>query len=241
MRRPEELVRHDQLPQTVANVGQTCEHGAPEPCGAPADVSIWMDFGVTRHSWRHSWTEWRVLCMDHFLSWELPYNARALPLTEHARKSPDPDPQAATRSKGGSHMRIDETELGKGDEGMAIQDDIRGRVPGFDGTFHGTCIRCFRPTDTGFAIRGVVEAPTALLTLLGIPEDEAAKTMSACSADLFGTPPGTWADGVRDWPFLCCRTCADAVSPYPIPVGLVALGVPLLTDPRWEELPPEDA
>lgn len=123
---------------------------------------------------------------------------------------------------------------------MAIREDISGKTPGLDGTFRGTCIKCFRPTDTGFAIRGVVEAPIALLTLLGIPEHEAEATMSACSADLFGTPPGTWAAGVHDWPFLCCTECAGAIRPNPVPVGLTVLGVPLLTNPKWEEEPPEE-
>src|SRR5438093_328259 len=120
---------------------------------------------------------------------------------------------------------------------MTINDDIRDKIPGLDGTFRGTCIRCFRATDTGFAIRGVVEAPIALLTLLGIPDDEAVKTMSVCSADLFGTPPGTWADGVHDWPFICCSECAGAIRPNPIPVGVIGLGIPLFTNPTWEEPP----
>ena len=83
MRRLEELVRHDELPGEVLNDGQTCEQGAPNPCSSPADVSIWMDFGVHRHSW----TEWTVLCGRHFDPEELPYYARALPLTEYAKET----------------------------------------------------------------------------------------------------------------------------------------------------------
>lgn len=80
MRSFEELVPYDELPAEVENIGQTCEHEAPVPCSAAADVSIWKDFGV--HG--HRWTEWTALCRDHFDPRELPSYARALPLTEYA-------------------------------------------------------------------------------------------------------------------------------------------------------------
>src|SRR3954449_5355217 len=81
MRSFEDLVPYDELPGELVNAGQTCEHGASDVCGAPADISIWKDFGF----YRHRWTETMTLCADHFNSNELPSYGRALPLTERAR------------------------------------------------------------------------------------------------------------------------------------------------------------
>jgi hypothetical protein len=80
MRSFEDLVPHDELPRELIYTGQTCAHGGPQPCGAPADISIWIDYGVHRHRW----TETTTLCSDHFISVKLPSHGRALPIIECA-------------------------------------------------------------------------------------------------------------------------------------------------------------
>ena len=77
-----ELEAHDDLPTVVDNTGKKCEFEVPRPCGAEADVSVWADLGVARHRW----TEWRLLCSDHFDPTELTYYQHPLALSESGRE-----------------------------------------------------------------------------------------------------------------------------------------------------------
>jgi hypothetical protein len=81
MRNHEELVPHDQLPVVVPNIGQICEYESVPPCQAAADLSIWADFGVTRHRWRES----RTLCRNHSDLGSLAYYEQELPITQQGR------------------------------------------------------------------------------------------------------------------------------------------------------------
>jgi hypothetical protein len=81
MRDFEELVPLDQVPDVVPNIAQICEYAGDRPCDAAADVSVWGDFGVTRHRWIES----RALCTDHCDLDTLAYYEQALPITQQGR------------------------------------------------------------------------------------------------------------------------------------------------------------
>jgi hypothetical protein len=81
MRNHKELVPHDQLPVVVPNIGEICEYVGDRPCQAAADLSVWADYGVTRHRW----TESRTVCRNHADLGGLAYYEQALPITQQGR------------------------------------------------------------------------------------------------------------------------------------------------------------
>jgi hypothetical protein len=48
---------------------------------------------------------------------------------------------------------------------------------GLDGTYRGTCIACYTPTDTALALEGEPEWIAAVLVVMGVPNDQAVATI----------------------------------------------------------------
>jgi len=91
-------------------------------------------------------------------------------------------------------------------------------APGLKGTFDGTCIVCFQPTDTGFAVKGEAEAAIAALLVMGVPEDQGVAVVSRA----LGCGAGTVPEGEVTVPLQVCSGCA-AKLPH-AQVGLVLPG-----------------
>jgi len=110
------------------------------------------------------------------------------------------------------------------------RNDSNPPAAGLQGDFEGTCIVCLRPTDTGLAFKGDGDFLVAGLTVLGLPMDEAAATVSY----FFGIPPGTVPSGVRT---LTIQVCKDCVAKTSLPAPVLAFSGAAL--PCIQQ-PPED-
>jgi hypothetical protein len=72
-------------------------------------------------------------------------------------------------------------------------------------------------TDTGLAFKGEAEWAVVGLMRLGVPQDEAERTVSIGT----GSDPGKVPPGVITVAFRVCKSCADKAG---MPVGLMAFG-----------------
>ena len=87
----------------------------------------------------------------------------------------------------------------------------------------GTCVGCFRETDTGTGFVGPVAFAVAALVTVGVEQEVAVKMVSApCRYDL-GCPPGTVPNEDITYRIRLCSACAKGY----FPVGPIAEGVPL--------------
>jgi len=96
--------------------------------------------------------------------------------------------------------------------------------PGMQGDYHEACVICMRGTDSGMAFVGPAEMVVAALSVLGVPDDEAALTAAAA----WGTPPGTGPHGEFT---TVLRVCQDCAKSSPFKVGLLV--GPTLPTYRW--------
>jgi hypothetical protein len=92
-------------------------------------------------------------------------------------------------------------------------------TPGLQGTLSGTCIACYKPTDTALGVEGDPEWHAAFLVVLGVPQTEALATIERSQ------PPRRSVCRV-------CEACA-AKSPFPKPVlALPGVAVPTVGHPE---------
>jgi hypothetical protein len=79
--------------------------------------------------------------------------------------------------------------------------------PGIDGTYRDTCMVCMRATDTALAFRGEGEFVVAGLICLGVPHDDAMRTVEKAPN----------LDDVTMTVRVCARCVAKASAPFPPP------------------------
>jgi len=83
-------------------------------------------------------------------------------------------------------------------------------APGLQGDYKGTCIVCFRPTDTGLGFRGEAEFVIAGLRVLGIPEGADYATFRAGWTDTgHDLEDGEVPDGIIEVPVQVCTRCVS--------------------------------
>jgi hypothetical protein len=107
---------------------------------------------------------------------------------------------------------------------MAIPftDRAKHQPPGLDGTYTGACVVCLQGCDTALAFRGEAEWVIAGLRVLGLPGDEAEKTLT----DITGCEPGMVPNGELTVPVRVCETCVQA-SGTGMRVGLATAEIPV--------------
>jgi hypothetical protein len=93
-------------------------------------------------------------------------------------------------------------------------------VPGLQGDYRDSCVVCFQGCDTAVAFRGEAEWVVAGLSVLGVPMDQAATTVSM----LAECEPGMCPEGQMTVAVRVCEAC-HAKSRTGFPVGVV--GEPL--------------
>lgn len=108
--------------------------------------------------------------------------------------------------------------------------------PGLQGDYHGTCVVCGTPTDTGLCFRGSPEFLILGLMKLGVPDREAKSMIEVMCANRYGCAPGTVPDRDDLEQFVrVCRACTGKVG-FVDPV-LIMEGSPVPTydqkQQRW--------
>lgn len=98
--------------------------------------------------------------------------------------------------------------------------------PGLQGDYQGTCIACFRGTDTALGVRGEPEWHAAFLHRLGLPMDQAIAIVER-------RPEARTvrADGQSDGMYRVCSECA-AKANFPAPVlAIEGAALPTIAQP----------
>ena len=100
------------------------------------------------------------------------------------------------------------------------------KTPGLLGDYSQSCVACLTGTDTALAVKGPAEAGMALLSVLGLPDDQAQATAEAYFATNFGSAPGQVPEGDITFPVRVCEACC-AKSGTGMKPGLIAAGIPV--------------
>jgi hypothetical protein len=91
---------------------------------------------------------------------------------------------------------------------VPFEDRAQHHPPGLNGTYTGSCVVCLQGCDTALAFRGEAEWVLAGLRVLGLPDDEAAKTLT----EVTGCAPGMVPDGKITVPVRVCEACVQATG-----------------------------
>jgi hypothetical protein len=96
--------------------------------------------------------------------------------------------------------------------------------PGLQGDYAGSCVACFRGTDTALGYRGSLEGHTAFLMALGLSEPEAAELVREF-ADHYGRDER----GRYGMPYRVCSDCAAKAGLPPPALLTPGAEIPVIT------------